>query len=209
MKNTHINTHPIIQDRLTTLRDKNADNQTFRQCLTDIALLLGVEATKNLRTKFRAVQTPLTSYDGVALDGNPLIVPILRAGLALSEPLQTLLPHADTGHIGLMRDHETHEPVEYLNRLPSNLSRPIFVVDPMLATGGSMIATLDILVKQGAKVDDMTIVTLVCAPEGIEKLRVKYPDIPVYTAAMDDHLNENAYIVPGLGDAGDRFFGTE
>lgn len=209
MKNIHVNTHPIVQDRLTTLRDKNANSQTFRQCLNDIALFLAVDATKKMSTKDKQVETPLAPYDGVELTNIPLIIPILRAGLALSESLQSIIPNADTGHIGLARDHDTHEPVEYLNRVPSDLARPIFVVDPMLATGGSMVATLDILVKQGVDVNDITIITLVCVPEGIANLRKNYSTIPVYTAAIDSHLNENAYIVPGLGDAGDRYFGTE
>jgi len=210
MKNIYINTHPIVQDRLTKLRNKATRPKTFRACLNDIALFLAVDATSNLPTYRKAIETPLEMTEGTLLtDVNPLIVSILRAGLALSESLQSILPNADTGHIGLARDHDTHQPVEYLNRLPSSLDRPIFVVDPMLATAGSMIATLDILTKQGAKVDDITLITLVCAPEGIEKLRTSYPDIPIYTAAVDSHLNENAYIVPGLGDAGDRYFGTE
>lgn len=209
MKNVHVNTHPIVLDRLTHLRDKNTDHQSFRQCLNDIALFLAMDATANLPVQSKPIETPITKMDGTALSGSdPLIVPILRAGLALSESLQSVLPKADTGHIGLFRDHETHEPVEYLCRLPENLDRPIFVVDPMLATGGSMVATLDILVESGAKVDDITVVTLVCAPEGISALRAKYPLMHLYTAAIDSHLNDDAYIVPGLGDAGDRYFGT-
>jgi uracil phosphoribosyltransferase len=209
MKNIHINTHPIVQDRLTKLRNKATRPKTFRQCLNDIALHLSIDATQNLPTYQKTIETPLEETEGTLLgDPNPLIVPILRAGLALSDSMQTIIPNADTGHIGLYRDHDTHQPHEYLNRLPEDLDRPIFVVDPMLATGGSMIATLDILIESGAKSSDITIVTLLCAPEGIEALRKNYPDIPVYTAAIDSHLNENAYIVPGLGDAGDRYFGT-
>ena len=209
MKNIYLNTHPIVQDRLTRIRDKETSNMDFRRYLSEIAVFLCADATGNMPTKPTTVQTPLTSYDGVMVEGTPLIVPILRAGLALSEGMARLLPHADTGHIGLARDEETHQPVEYLNRLPSDLNRPIFVVDPMLATGGSMIATLDVLIREGAKIEDIVIVTLLCAPEGIKALQEKYPTIPVYTAAIDDHLNENAFIVPGLGDAGDRFFGTD
>jgi uracil phosphoribosyltransferase len=209
MQNVSINTHPIIQDRLTKIRDKNTSHADFRKYLSEIAVFLCVDATRELPVNDMTVQTPLALYDGVAVDGIPLIVPILRAGLAFSEGMARLLPQADTGHIGLARDEETHEPVEYLNRLPSNLNRPIFVVDPMLATGGSMIATLDILIRERANVDDIVIVTLLCAPEGVKTLQEKYPTIPIYTAAIDDHLNEDAFIVPGLGDAGDRFFGTD
>lgn len=209
MEKIYINNHPIVRDRLTRLRDKNADCQTFRQCLNDIALFLAMDATAGLPLEEKVIETPLCKMDGVALAGaKPLIVPILRAGLALSESLQRVIPNADTGHIGLYRDHETHEPHEYLNRLPANLDRPVFVVDPMLATAGSMIATLDILVKSGADIDTVVLITLVCAPEGIAALRKKYPRVPVYTAAVDSHLNDDAYIVPGLGDAGDRYFGT-
>jgi len=209
MKNIHINTHPIVQDRLTKLRNVATRPKTFRQCLNDIALHLAIDATANLPTYKKTIETPITETEGTLLtEVNPLIIPILRAGLALSESLQTILPNADTGHIGLARDHDTHEPVEYLNKLPSDLNRPIFVVDPMLATGGSMIATLDILMNAGAKAENIIIITLLCAPEGVNNLRQKYPDIAIYTAAIDDHLNEDAYIVPGLGDAGDRYFGT-
>jgi uracil phosphoribosyltransferase len=210
MKNTHINTHPIVQDRLTKLRNIATRSKTFRQCLDDIALFLAIDATAHLPTYTKTITTPMQDTQGALLtEVNPLIVPILRAGLALSNSMQSILPHADTGHVGLARDHDTHQPIEYLNKLPSDLNRPIFVVDPMLATGGSMIATLDILLHHGAKLDDIIIVTLLCAPEGIEALRTKYPAIPLYTAAIDSHLNDDAYIVPGLGDAGDRYFGTD
>ena len=171
MKNIHLNTHPIVQDRLTKIRDKGTSNADFRKYLSEIAVFLCTDATQNMRTTPVTVETPLTSYDGVELNGTPLIIPILRAGLALSEGMARLLPQADTG--------------------------------------GSMIATLDILIREGTKIEDIVIVTLLCAPEGIKALQEKYPSIPVYTAAIDDHLNENAFIVPGLGDAGDRFFGTD
>jgi len=208
-KHTYINAHPIVFDRLTTIRDKNTNSQKFRQCLNEIALFLSMDATANLPICSKTIETPMAEMNGVVLDDvNPLIIPILRAGLALSDGLQTILPHADTGHIGLYRDHETHEPVEYLNKLPSDLNRPIFVVDPMLATGHSMIKTLDVMIDAGAKADDITIITLLCAPEGLVELRKTYPDVPLYTAAIDECLNENAYIIPGLGDAGDRYFGT-
>ena len=210
MKNIHINTHSVVQDRLTKLRDKKTDCQTFHAYLNEIATYLAIDATACLPIYTKTIETPLVETEGTLLvEVNPLIVPILRAGLALSEPLHAVIPNADTGHVGLARDHDTHEPIEYFNKLPSDLDRPIFVVDPMLATGGSMVATLDILTKAGANVENIRVITLVCAPEGIEVLRVNYPDIPLYTAAIDSHLNEDAYIVPGLGDAGDRYFGTE
>lgn len=210
MNRVFVNTHPIVQDRLTKLRDKATPSSDFRKYLHEIALFLSVDATKNLELRQKDIETPLCRMTGQCLDGKrPLIIPILRAGLALSDPLLSIIPNADTGHIGLYRDHDTHEPVEYLNKLPSDLNRPIFVVDPMLATAGSMIKTLDILVDRNVDLSNITLITLVCAPEGIAKLHEKYVDIPIYTAAIDSHLNDNAYIVPGLGDAGDRFFGTE
>jgi len=204
-----VNSHPIVQDRLTILRDKETPSHIFRKSLNDIALFLSIDATASLSVSDHDIDTPLQAMKSPRLVGdNPLIIPILRAGLALSEPMQQIIPHADTGHIGLYRDHETHLPVEYLNKLPSHLDRPMFVVDPMLATGHSMIKTIDILIEKGASVDNIIIVTLLCAPEGIELLQSKYSNIVIYTAAIDNCLNENAYITPGLGDAGDRYFGT-
>jgi uracil phosphoribosyltransferase len=208
--NIFINTHPIVQDRLTKLRNKATRPKTFRACLNDIAFFLAVDATAYLPTYTKTIETPLQETEGQLLvETNPLIVPILRAGLALSESLHSIIPNADVGHIGLYRDHDTHLPVEYLNKLPSDLNRPIFVVDPMLATGNSMVKTLDILMESGAKESDITVITLLCAPEGIKQMRKKYNHIRIFTAAVDDLLNNDAYIAPGLGDAGDRYFGTE
>ena len=210
MDHVYINKHPIVQDRLTRLRNKATRPKNFRQYLSEIGIFLAVDATQNLPTYQKTVETPLCDYKGALLEASaPLIVPILRAGLALSEPLSSIMPDADIAHIGLYRDHDTKEAIEYLNKLPSNLDRPIFLVDPMLATANSMIAALTILVNQGADIDNIRIVTLLCAPEGLDKLRQIYPTISVYTAAIDSHLDNNAYIVPGLGDAGDRYFGTD
>lgn len=209
MEDIFINTHPIVQDRLTRVRDKNTSSMAFRSYMADIALFLTADATQNLALETVEIETPVQKTNGKILSGSPLIVPILRAGLALSETMAKIMPSADTAHIGLYRDEKTHKPVQYLVKLPQNLSRPVFVVDPMLATGYSMIKTLDILTENGAQTDDIRIVTLLCAPEGIKALREKYPSIPVYTAAVDEKLNEKAYIVPGLGDAGDRYFGTD
>lgn len=208
--NVYLNTHPIVQDRLTKIRDKNTSSEDFRTYLSEIAIFLGVDATRDLSIAPHNIETPLEGMEGVRLaSDSPLIVPILRAGLALSEGLHRLLPQADNGHVGLYRDEETKKPVEYLVRLPKNLKRPVFVTDPMLATGHSMIKTLDILVERGVDLKDLSIITLLCAPEGLKELRRFYPDIKVYTAAIDSHLNDNAFIVPGLGDAGDRYFGTD
>lgn len=208
--NVYISTHPIVQDRLTKIRDKNTSSEDFRTCMSQIATFLGVEATSHLKTNPHTVETPLEGVEGVRLaSDSPLIIPILRAGLALSEGLHRLLPQADNGHIGLYRDEETKKPVEYLVRLPKNLKRPVFVTDPMLATGHSMIRTIEILIERGVALGDISLITLLCAPEGLKELRRFYPDLPVFTAAVDKYLNENAFIVPGLGDAGDRYFGTD
>lgn len=210
MKNVHINQHPIVVDRLTRLRNKSTRPKNFRQYLNEIGVFLSIDATRTLPTVPKTIETPLCECEGRLLnEQSPLIVPILRAGLAISEPLSTIIPDADIAHIGLYRDPNTKEAIEYLCKLPNHLDRPIFVVDPMLATSHSMLKALDMLCERGAKTQDITIITLVCAPEGLQNLRDKYSDINVYTASIDDRLDHNAYIVPGLGDAGDRFFGTD
>ena len=207
--NLHLITHPITQDRLTRMRDESCPPELFRRYMTEIARILTVEATRQLPVKAARISTPLTEMDGVRLKTRaPLIIPILRAGLGLARGLEDVLPEADTGHIGLYRNEETLAAVEYLVKLPSSLNRPIFICDPMLATAGSMIATIDTLIAHGAKPENITIITLLCAPEGVQNLRKKYKNISLYTAAVDSHLNQHAYIVPGLGDAGDRLFGT-
>lgn len=201
--------HPIVKDRLTVLRDRNTSCQNFRMALNEIARFLAVEATKNLPLTSKNIMTPITDMKAPVLDGAaPLIIPILRAGLGFSTAFNEIMPEADTGHVGLYRDEETKRPVQYLVKLPSDLNRPIFVVDPMLATGHSMIATVDVLVSAGAKPEDICCSVLLAAPEGIKAMRQAYPTMPVITAALDSHLNDKAYIVPGLGDAGDRYFGT-
>jgi uracil phosphoribosyltransferase len=210
MNNIHVNNHPIVQDRLTRLRNKSTRPKNFRLYLNEIGRFLSMDATENLGLTPKTIETPLMEHKGALLnDTAPLIIPILRAGLALSEPLSDVIPDADIAHIGLYRDPKTKKAVEYLNKLPSNLNRPIFVVDPMLATAHSMIKALDIITNQGANQNNITIITLVCAPEGLKKLRDHYPEILVYTSAIDNHLDDNAYIVPGVGDAGDRYFGTD
>ena len=206
----HLISHALIEDRLGKMRDKACPPAAFRAHMHDISRILAMEATRTLPVRDLTIETPLTEtsvrrlHDGPA----PLIVPILRAGLGLSHGFEDILPEADTGHIGLYRDEDTHFPVEYLVKLPKDLNRPIFICDPMLATGHSMEKTIDILLEHGAKADAITAVTLLCVPEGLAVIRQKYKTIPIYTAALDSHLNETAYIVPGLGDAGDRIFGT-
>lgn len=200
--------HPLVLDALTRIRDVDTPNALFRQHLERIGMLLIAEATQTLPTIDGAVTTPLTEAPATRLAVQPVIVPILRAGLGFLAPAQQLLPAADIGFIGIARNEETHEPEPYVNKLPDNIAqRPVIVVDPMLATGGSLIHTLELLVESGAQ-QPMTVICALCAPEGIAAVDASGIDVTLYTAAVDDHLNENAFIVPGLGDAGDRQFGA-
>lgn len=200
--------HPLVTDSLAQIRDARTPNALFRQNLERIGTLLLAEATRSLRTVEGTVDTPLTTAPTKCLAVQPVIVPILRAGLGFVHPAQELLPNADVGFIGISRDEETFEPKPYVNRLPDQLAnRPIIVVDPMLATGGSLLHTVQLLLDRGAT-PPITVVCALAAPEGIARLREANLDLHVVTAAIDDHLNEHAFIVPGLGDAGDRQFGT-
>lgn len=203
--------HPLISHKLTTLRDKRTDSPTFRRLADELVTLLAYEATRDVRVEEVDVETPVTKARGIKLaTPRPLIVPILRAGLGMLDGMVRLLPTAEVGFLGLVRNEETLEATTYANRLPDDLSsRQVYVVDPMLATGGTLAATIDYLVERGA--DDITAVVLIAAPEGVEKLReltahINVP-ITVVTGAMDEKLNKNGYIVPGLGDAGDRLYG--
>lgn len=203
--------HPLISHKLTTLRDKRTDSPTFRRLADELVTLLAYEATRDVRVEEVDVETPVTKARGIKLaTPRPLIVPILRAGLGMLDGMVRLLPTAEVGFLGLVRNEETLEATTYANRLPDDLSsRQVYVVDPMLATGGTLAATIDYLVERGA--DDITAVVLIAAPEGVEKLRelTSHINVPitVVTGAMDEKLNENGYIVPGLGDAGDRLYG--
>ena len=203
--------HPLISHKLTTLRDKRTDSPTFRRLADELVTLLAYEATRDVRTEQADIVTPVTTTTGVRLSHpRPLVVPILRAGLGMLDGMVRLLPTAEVGFLGLVRNEETLEATTYANRLPDDLSsRQVYVVDPMLATGGTLAATIDYLVERGA--DDITAVVLIAAPEGVEKLRELTAHInvliTVVTGAMDEKLNENGYIVPGLGDAGDRLYG--
>ncbi len=207
--NLFITDHPLIQHKLSMMRFKGCEQKQFRAALKEISLLMGYEVTRGLALTTRQIETPIQMMDAPVLDGDrPAIVPILRAGLGMSEGLNELMPSAVIGHIGLYRDHETHEPVEYLVKLPKAKNRKFFLVDPMLATGHSGAYAVDVLVKHRVKPENIIFMALVGAPEGVKAFRAKYPDVPIYMAALDEKLNENAYIVPGLGDAGDRLFGT-
>jgi len=201
--------HPLILHKLSLMRDKNTPSAVFRQLLREISLLLAYEVTRDLPMTTQRIETPLTEMDAPILKGKKLvIVSILRAGSGLLEGMLDLLPSARIGHIGLYRDPVTLKPVEYYFKVPSDIGdRPVIVVDPMLATGNSTAYAIKKLKEAGAK--DVRLVCLLSAPEGIRRVAEDHPDVPIYTAAVDSHLNDHGYIVPGLGDAGDRMFGTK
>ena len=200
--------HPVCTDALAQIRDVNTPNALFRQNLERIGTLLIAEATKYLPTVDGFVETPLTTAPARRIAVQPVVVPILRAGLGFVGPAQELLPNADIGFIGMARNEETHQPEPYVNKLPESLAgRPVIVIDPMLATGGSLIHTMRLLLERDAP-EPITVVCALAAPEGIQALDDAGLSIRLVTAAIDDHLNENAFIVPGLGDAGDRIFNT-
>lgn len=200
--------HPLVADALARIRDVDTPNPLFRTNLERIGTLLLAEATKSLPTVEGTVETPITTAPARRLAVQPVIVPVLRAGLGFVHAAQELMPIADVGFIGIARDEETFEPKPYVNRLPESLAgRPVIVIDPMLATGGSLVHTIALLTERDAPTP-ITVVCALAAPEGIERLRDEGLDLNVVTGAIDDHLNEHAFIVPGLGDAGDRQFGT-
>ena len=202
--------HPLLQHKLSILRDKNTGVKEFREIVGEIAALMCYEATRNLPTQEIEVETPVATAKVKVLAGKKLaIVPILRAGLGMVDTMISLIPSAKVGHIGLFRDPETHEPVKYYCKMPPDISeRQVFIVDPMLATGGSAIAAIDVLKNEyGCK--SITLMDIIAAPEGIKAVSEAHPDIDIIVTAVDETLNENAYIVPGLGDCGDRIFGTK
>ncbi len=207
MAQVHVSTHPLVQHKLALLRKKDTDSKRFRELVKELAILLAYEATADLEVDPYVVETPLEAAKGFRLKGNIGLVPILRAGLGLVDGVWEMMPSAEVWHIGLFRDERTLRPVEYYNKLPVHPTVDVcLVLDPMLATGGSAIATVDILKRWGA--NRIKFMGLIAAPEGIKAFTEAHPDVPVYVAAVDDHLNERGYIVPGLGDAGDRQFGT-
>ena len=198
--------HPLAAARLTTLRDERTDNATFRAALRDLTLMLIYEATRDAPTVPVAVRTPLADTTGCRLAKPPLLVPVLRAGLGMVDQAHSLIPESRVGFVGVARDEKTHLPTPYLESLPDDLTtQPVMVLDPMLATGGSMAHTVKLLQSRNAV--DITAICVVVAPEGIAMLRQLAPDMRIFTATIDERLNEIAYIVPGLGDAGDRQFG--
>jgi len=205
----HIIAHPLIADKLTQMRDKNRPSIGFRGLLREITLLMTFEVLRDLPMSEIEIETPVAKMKAPALTGiSPSIIPILRAGLGMSEPLMELIPTATIGHIGVYRDHVTKKPIEYLVKLPKNEGQLFVVVDPMLATGNSLVHACDVLNANGIPDEQIRVMALVIAPEGMACFAAKHPTIPVFGASLDEKLNENAYIVPGLGDAGDRIFGT-
>lgn len=201
--------HPLVQHKLTIMRDKNTSTAGFRRLLREISLLLAYEVTRELDMTTMRIETPIEPMDAPTLDGKKLVlVSILRAGNGLLDGILELIPAARVGFIGLYRDPETLKPVQYYYKVPDQLEdRTTIVVDPMLATGNSSVAAIDLLKKSGAK--NIRFLCLLAAPEGIARMKAAHPDVPIVTAAVDSHLNDHGYIVPGLGDAGDRMFGTK
>jgi uracil phosphoribosyltransferase len=207
MKNVTVITHPLVQHNLARLRDRRTESQEFRRLLGEIASLMIYEATRSFGVKKISVRTPLAPTVGLQLEREVVLVPVLRAGLGMMDSILQLIPHARVGFIGLKREETTLRAMFYHQSLPKNLGRfEVLLIDPMLATGGSTVAALDLLLEQGAK--HIRVVNLVAAPEGIRTVQAKHPRIPIFTAAVDQKLNEKGYIIPGLGDAGDRLFGT-
>ena len=209
MSTLHVIDHPLITHKLTIMRRKETGSKDFRELLNEITMLMGYEITRDLPLEDIEIETPVSKMIAKTISGKKLaIVPILRAGLGMVDGLLSLVPVAKVGHIGLYRDPATHKPVEYYCKLPADIEdRITIVVDPMLATGGSSSDALTMLKAKGIK--NLKLMCLVAAPEGVRKVQEDHPDVDIYIAALDDHLNENAYIIPGLGDAGDRLFGTK
>ncbi|CZQ81422.1 uracil phosphoribosyltransferase [Trichococcus palustris] len=207
----HVMDHPLIQHKLTIIREKDCGTKVFREVVSEIAMLMAYEVTRDMPLEDIEIETPLVKTTQKTLSGKKVaIIPILRAGLGMVDGFLAMLPAAKVGHIGMYRDHETLEPVEYFVKLPTDIQeRQLFIVDPMLATGGSAIAAIEALVKRGAAPSSIKFICLVAAPEGVNALHTAYPDVDIYAAALDERLDENSYILPGLGDAGDRLFGTK
>jgi uracil phosphoribosyltransferase len=208
--NLHVIDHPLIQHKLTHMRDRQRSTNGFRTLLKEISLLMGYEITRDLPLTTERIETPLAPMDAPVIMGKKVaVVPVLRAGLGMAQGLHELMPSAREGHIGLYRNEESKRPVEYLVKLPEPEGRLFILVDPMLATGNSAVHACDVLNRHGVEDRSIRFMALVAAPEGARVLSEAHPEVRIYCAALDSHLDENAYIVPGLGDAGDRMFGTK
>ena len=209
MSELHVFDHPLIQHKLSILRDKNTSVKEFRELVGEIAMLMCYEATRDLPLEEVEIETPVAKATVKRLAGKKLaIVPILRAGLGMVDGMVSMMPNVKVGHIGLFRDPETLQPVKYYFKMPADISeRDVIVVDPMLATGGSASAAITFLKEAGAQ--HIKLMSIIGAPEGVERMQKDHPDVDIFVAALDDHLNDHGYIVPGLGDAGDRIFGTK
>ncbi|MES2538269.1 MAG: uracil phosphoribosyltransferase [Pseudomonadota bacterium] len=208
--NLFILDHPLIQHKLSHMREKSTPTHSFRNLLYEITLLMGYEITRDLPLTLRSIETPLQQMEAPVIAGKKLVVvPVLRAGMGMSDGLLNLIPSARVGHIGLYRDPATHQPVEYLVRLPDLEGRMFIVCDPMVATGNSAVHAVNVLKGRGVAGRDILFLALVAAPEGVQVFQDAHPDVRLYVAALDTRLNEHAYIVPGLGDAGDRLYGTK
>ena len=202
--------HPLVQHKLTLMRDIQTGPKEFRELLRELTLLLAYEATANLKTTTKEVETPIGKTQGnIISDKDVVIVPILRAGLGMFDAVLTLLPNASVGYIGVYRDPDTHKPVEYYAKMPELKDKDLFLLDPMLATGHSAIKSIEILIEQGVDEKNIYFLSLLSAPEGIQEITSAHPRIKIYTASVDEKLNEKDYIVPGLGDAGDRLYRTK
>jgi len=208
--NLYILDHPLIQHKLSHMREHDTSTRTFRELLREITLLMGYEITRDLPLTTREIKTPLVTIDAPVIAGKKLaVVPILRAGIGMSDGLLELVPSARVGHIGVFRDPATHEPVEYMVRLPDTTERTFILCDPMVATGNSAVHAIDVLKKRGVPDEQILFLALVAAPEGVKVFMDAHPNVKLYVASLDSHLDEDAYIIPGLGDAGDRIFGTK
>jgi uracil phosphoribosyltransferase len=209
-KNVRLLEHALIKHKLTYLRDKNTNPKEFRELVKEVSALIAYEITRDLPLEEIEVETPLMKTKGYILSSKITLVSILRAGLIMSDGILNLIPNAKVGHIGMYRDPETLKPVTYYVKLPVSISdTKVFLLDPMLATGGSIVKSIDILIEKDVKIENIDVISLVSAPEGIHYIREYYPDVLIYTIAIDERLNDHGYILPGLGDAGDRLFGTK
>jgi uracil phosphoribosyltransferase len=200
--------HPFLTHKLTAFRDINTSHKEFRELASEITMLICYEALKNIEVEDYEIKTPMTVMTGKRVKNDIVVVPILRAGVGMLDGILSLVPNARVGFLGIYRDHDTKLPVEYYSKLPENLTNPmVFIIDPMLATGGSVVAAIDILKKQGYS--NIVLISIISAPEGIKIVEDAHPDVEIFTGSVDEYLDDNKYIVPGLGDAGDRLYGTK